>query len=63
MYKASIIIPYYRKKTFFEKTIKSLLNQTYKNFEIIVIYDDEDKNELEYVKRILNKKKNKITYK
>ena len=36
----SIIIPYYRKKKYFQETIKSILNQTYKNYEVIVIYDD-----------------------
>ena len=36
----SVVIPYYRKQFFFEKTIKSILNQSYKNFEIILIYDD-----------------------
>ena len=55
MYKASIIIPYYRKKIFFKKTIKSILNQSYKNFEVIIIYDDYNKNELKFVKDIVKK--------
>ena len=38
--KVSIIISYHRKKKFFFKTIKSLLNQSFKSFEIIIIYDD-----------------------
>ena len=54
----SIIIPYYKKKKFFKKTIKSVLKQTYKNFEIILIYDDVDKTELPFVKFILRKVKN-----
>ena len=54
----SIIIPYYKKKKFFQKTIKSVLRQTYKNFEIILIYDDVDKTELPFVKFILRKVKN-----
>ena len=36
----SIILPYFKKKEFLEETINSILNQTYKNFEIILI-DDE----------------------
>ena len=35
----SVIIPYFKKKKFFKKTIKSIMNQSYKNFEIILIYD------------------------
>ena len=54
----SIIIPYYKKKKFFQKTIKSVLKQTHKNFEIILIYDDVDKTELPFVKFILRKVKN-----
>ena len=49
----SIIIPYYKKKNFISKTIKSILNQSYKNFEIIIIYDDTDMSELHYLKKII----------
>lgn len=55
----SIIIPYYKKKYFFKKTITSILDQTYKNYEIIVIYDDNKKLELPFVKKVLKKIKNK----
>ena len=51
----SIIISYYKKSFFFEKTINSILKQTYKNYEIIVVYDDRDKSELNLVKKILQK--------
>jgi teichuronic acid biosynthesis glycosyltransferase TuaG len=56
--KVSIIIPYYKKRIFFHKTLKSALNQTYKNFEIIIIYDDTSKADLKYVRQIIgfNKK-------
>ena len=55
----SIIIPYYKKKSFFKKTINSVLNQTYKNFEVILIYDDNNRSELLFVKKVLKKVKNK----
>tara|TARA_A100001011_G_scaffold45384_1_gene42468 strand:- start:3081 stop:3830 length:750 start_codon:yes stop_codon:yes gene_type:complete len=57
----TIIIPYFKKKSFFKETINSVYNQTYKNYEVILIYDDIDKSELEYAKYILKKiKKKKI---
>jgi len=51
----SVVIPYYRKQFFFEKTIKSILNQSYKNFEIILIYDDTNLKELNFLKKIKKK--------
>ena len=58
--KVSIIIPYYRKKIFILDALKSALNQTYKNFEIIIIYDDLCKIDLVYIKKIVKFEK-KIT--
>ena len=54
----SVVIPYFKKRIFFEKTIKSIVNQSYKNFEIILIYDDVNQNELICVKNVLKKIKN-----
>ena len=51
----SIIIAYYKKRLFFEDTINSILNQTYHNFEVIVVYDDVDKSDLIFVKKILSR--------
>ena len=50
----SIIIPYHKKKIFFKETIQSINKQSYKNFEVIIIYDDTDKSELNHVKKIMN---------
>ena len=36
----SVIIPYYKKINYIKKTINSVLNQTFQDFEIILIYDD-----------------------
>ncbi len=55
----SIVIPFYKKKEFFAETIKSVKNQKYKNYEILLIYDDPDKSLLPYIKKILKKIKNK----
>ena len=53
----SIIIPYYKKKLFISKTLKTILNQSYKNFEIIIIYDDLDLFEFKYLNKISKKDK------
>tara|TARA_B100001564_G_scaffold352010_1_gene358720 strand:+ start:181 stop:921 length:741 start_codon:yes stop_codon:yes gene_type:complete len=59
MKKVSIIMPYYKKKLFFKKTLMSIEKQSYKKFEIIIIYDDTDLTEYYYLKKI-TKKNNKI---
>ena len=53
----SVIIPYYKKKKYIWSSIKSVLNQTYKKFEIIIIYDDEEKKDLSLIKKIKKKDK------
>ena len=53
----SVIIPYYKKKEYIELAINSVLQQTYKNFELIVIYDDENKEDLSFLKKIIKKDK------
>ena len=47
----SVIIPYYKKIEYIEKALKSIFNQTYKNFEIIIIYDDKDKEDLKFIRK------------
>ena len=54
----SVIIPYFQKKSFIEKTLISALNQTYKDFEIIIIYDDKIKDDLKLIKKIISDKPN-----
>ena len=53
----SVIIPYYKKKKFINQTINSVLQQTYKNFELIIIYDDKNKSDLVFIKQITKKDK------
>ena len=48
----SVILPFYRKKHYFQKTIKSILKQTYKYLEIIIIYDDNENDDLLFLKKI-----------
>ena len=54
----SVIIPYYKKKAFFEKSIKSAINQTLKDFEIIIVYNDAEDEEINFVKKLIKNKKN-----
>ena len=51
----SIIMTYYRKKNYIKKTLNSIISQSYKNYELIVVYDDKIKDELEYLKILLRK--------
>ena len=53
----SVIIPYYKKKEYIISSINSVLNQTYKNLEIIIIYDDLNKKDLNLLKKIKKKDK------
>ena len=46
----SIIMPFYKKELYIEDSIKSILNQSYQNFEIILINDDVDNKD--FVKKI-----------
>ena len=57
----SVILPYFKKKEFIKNTINSIIKQSYKNYELILIYDDPDKSDLKYIKKILkNIKRKKI---
>jgi glycosyltransferase involved in cell wall biosynthesis len=52
--KVSIIIPSYHQGNFIERTIKSVLNQTYRNIEIIVIDGGSNDNTLEVLSNYSN---------
>ena len=49
----SIIITYYKKKNFILKTFKTIKKQTYKNYELIFVYDDKDLADLKYIKKCI----------
>ena len=53
----SVIIPYYNKKKFINKTINSAINQTYKHIEILIVYDDENIDDLKFINEIKKKDK------
>ena len=49
--KISVIIPYYKKRNYIKKTLTSVFNQSFKNFEILLIYDDQDLSDLHFIKK------------
>jgi glycosyltransferase involved in cell wall biosynthesis len=57
----SIIIPLYNKENTIKKTIESVLNQTFSEFEIIIINDGSTDNSLENVNQIFNNRIQIIT--
>ncbi len=59
--KISIIVPNYKNEEYLERTIESLIKQTYRNIEVIVVCDKPEEN----CDRIMNayvKKDNRIMY-
>jgi len=56
--KVSVIIPFYNRVDWLCEAVQSVLDQTYKNFEIIVVNDGSPEN----VDDFLDKYQNKITY-
>jgi len=45
----SVIMPYYKKINFVINAIDSVLNQSFQNFELILIYDDTNLADLEII--------------
>ena len=57
----SIIMPYYRKINSVNRAIKSVIKQSYKKFELIIVYDDETAEDYHKIKKfIANNKKIRI---
>ena len=52
----SIIIPYYKKKDYINKTISSILRQSYQKFEIIIINDEPGKSSKDILTNIKKKR-------
>jgi teichuronic acid biosynthesis glycosyltransferase TuaG len=54
----TIIIPYYKKIKYIKNTLNSIFKQTYHNYEIIIVYDDSNLNDLIKIKKITKNKRN-----
>ena len=59
-FKISVIMPFFKKRNYFLDSYNSVINQTYKNYEIILIFDDNDASDLKYIKSVINNKVTKI---
>ena len=61
----TIIIPYKNNLDYLLIALKSIFNQSYKNFKIVIVYDDEDKSDLHKIKKFFKSTatKRKILFK
>ena len=48
----SVIIPYYKKRNFVRESLNSVTNQSYDNLEVLIIYDDINLNDYEFLLKI-----------
>jgi teichuronic acid biosynthesis glycosyltransferase TuaG len=53
----TVIMPYYKKIAYVERAINSVLNQTYKNYELLIVYDDPNPSDFNHLKKIIKENK------
>ena len=53
MSQVSVIIPYYQKKKYILRTLRSVITQSYRNLEIIIVFDEESKRNLEFINKLV----------
>ena len=58
--KVDIILPNYNSNLFLNETLKSVLNQTYKNWKLIIVDDCSDKKTKKILKKYTRNKKIKV---
>ena len=47
--KISVIMPVYNGQTYLKEAIESILNQTYRDFEFIIAYDDSSDKSIDII--------------
>ena len=62
MPKVSVIVPVYNVEKYIDKCLESLVNQTLKDIEIIIVNDGSTDNSIKIVEEYKEKYKNKIIY-
>ena len=55
MIKFSIVIPLYNKSAYITKTLDSIKNQNYQNYEVIIVNDGSTDNSKEVVENFIEK--------
>ena len=53
----SIVMPYYKKVNFIKDSIESILRQSFKNFEIIIVDDESSSESIRILKKIQDRDK------
>ena len=59
--KVSVIIPCFNQERYIQEAIESVINQTYKNIEIICVNDGSSDNSSKIIRNLVNKYKNIYT--
>ena len=62
MPKVSIVLPNYNYAKYLDERIQSLLNQTYKDFELIILDDASQDNSIEVIEKYRNDPRVKTKY-
>ena len=60
--KVAIILPNFNSSEYLKKTLKSVLNQSYKNWQLIIVDDASDKKTIEILKKFKKHKKSKFFF-
>ncbi|MDO1501265.1 glycosyltransferase family 2 protein [Winogradskyella maritima] len=58
----SVVIPVYNKAAFVEATLKSIADQSYENFEIIIVNDGSTDDSLDCIEAFFNSTEKKLNY-
>ncbi len=56
----TVVIPYKNNLKYLYAALNSVFKQTYQNYKILIIYDDENRNDLDKIQKFLNSKKKKF---
>ena len=60
MSKVSVVIPLFNKEQFIEQTLQSVLDQTYKNLECIIVDDGSTDNGPQIAQKFIDRRKNEL---